>query len=52
MNNWLSRTEGLIGQKAIDKLKNSHVTVFGCGGVGSYAIEALVRGGIRKHNYY
>nr|MBP3681258.1 tRNA threonylcarbamoyladenosine dehydratase [Clostridia bacterium] len=46
MNNWLSRTEGLIGKKAVDKLKNSHVTVCGCGGVGSYVIEGLVRAGI------
>lgn len=46
MNNWLSRTESLIGKNAIDKLKNSHVTVFGCGGVGSYVIEGLVRSGI------
>ena len=29
-----------------DKLKNSHVTVCGCGGVGSYVIEGLVRAGI------
>ena len=46
MNNWLSRTEGLIGKKAVDKLKNSHVTVCGCGGVGSYVIEGLIRAGI------
>lgn len=46
MNNWLSRTEGLIGKKAVDKLKNSHVTVCGCGGVGSYVIEGLARAGI------
>ena len=46
MNNWLSRTEGLIGKNALNKLKNSHVTVCGCGGVGSYVIEALVRAGI------
>lgn len=46
MNSWLTRTEGLIGKDAIIKLKNSHVTVFGCGGVGSYVIEGLVRSGI------
>ena len=27
-------------------MKNSHVTVCGCGGVGSYVIEGLVRAGI------
>lgn len=46
MNNWLNRTEYLIGIDNINKLKNSHVAVFGCGGVGSYAIEALARSGI------
>ena len=32
----------------MDKLKNSHVAVFGAGGVGGYAIEALVRSGVGK----
>lgn len=46
MENWLSRTELLIGKNALAKLKNSTVAVFGCGGVGSYAIEALARSGV------
>ncbi len=46
MDNWLNRTEYLIGKDNINKLANSHVAVFGCGGVGSYVIEALVRSGI------
>jgi len=46
MENWLNRTDYLIGSENIQKLKNSHVAVFGCGGVGSYAIEGLVRAGI------
>ncbi len=41
-----SRTELLIGKSAIEKLQNSHVAVFGIGGVGAYAAEALVRSGI------
>ena len=40
------RTEMLIGTEAVEKLKNSHVAVFGAGGVGSYAIEALTRAGV------
>ena len=36
------RTELLIGNKALKKLKESKVGVFGIGGVGSYAAEALV----------
>lgn len=46
MENWLDRTERLIGKKNIEKLKSSNVIVFGCGGVGSYTIEALARSGI------
>ena len=46
MDNWLSRTELLIGKENIDKLSKKTVAVFGCGGVGSYAVEGLVRSGI------
>ena len=46
MDNQFSRTELLIGSENIGKLKQSHVAVFGIGGVGSYVAEALVRGGI------
>jgi len=40
------RTEMLIGTEAVEKLKNSHVAVFGAGGVGGHAIEGLVRSGL------
>ena len=43
-----SRTELLIGTEALKKLKNSKVAVFGIGGVGSYAVEGLVRSGVSK----
>ena len=46
MINQLSRTELLLGKEAIEKLKSSHVAVFGIGGVGSFTVEALVRTGI------
>lgn len=46
MDNWLDRTEKLIGQAAVQKLQNSTVAVFGLGGVGSYTVEALARSGI------
>lgn len=46
MNNWLSRTELLIGKENIDKLVHATVAILGCGGVGSYAAEGLVRSGI------
>lgn len=40
------RTELLIGKENMEKLQNSHVLVFGVGGVGGFAVEALVRAGI------
>ncbi len=43
-----SRTELLIGKKNIDILKNSKVAIFGVGGVGSFAVEGLVRAGVGK----
>jgi tRNA A37 threonylcarbamoyladenosine dehydratase len=43
-----SRTELLIGEAALDKLKQSKVAVFGIGGVGSYTVEGLVRSGVGK----
>lgn len=48
MDNWLQRTEMLIGKEKINKLKNSTVAVFGVGGVGSLVAESLVRAGIGK----
>ncbi len=41
-----SRTELLIGKEGLEKLKNARVAVFGVGGVGSYVVEGLVRGGV------
>lgn len=46
MPHQFSRTEMLIGTEALDKLKSSCVAVFGVGGVGGYAVEALARSGI------
>ena len=41
-----SRTVRLIGQDALDKLRGCRVAVFGLGGVGGYAVEALARSGV------
>jgi len=41
-----SRTQILIGKAAVEKLRRSHVAVFGIGGVGGYAVEALARSGV------
>lgn len=40
------RIQMLFGESAMAALQNSHVAVFGLGGVGSYAVEALVRSGV------
>ena len=46
MDNQFLRTQMLLGGDAMDALRHSHVAVFGLGGVGSYAVEALVRSGV------
>jgi len=46
MLNRFSRSEMVLGKSAISKLKDSKVAVFGLGGVGGYAVEALARAGV------
>lgn len=46
MLNQYSRTELLFGKSAMEKLWQSRVAVFGIGGVGGYAVEALARSGV------
>lgn len=41
-----SRTELIFGQAAMKRLAKARVAVFGIGGVGGYAVEALARSGI------
>lgn len=48
MENQHTRTVALLGENAIQRLKHCHVAVFGVGGVGSYAVEALARSGVGK----
>lgn len=48
MDNRLVRTQMLLGEAAMEKLKNSTVAVFGIGGVGGYAAEAIARCGVGK----
>lgn len=42
------REKLLIGNEKFDNISNKKVIVFGCGGVGSYVIEGLVRAGIKN----
>ena len=46
MNEQFLRTAMLLGENAMERLKNAHVAVFGIGGVGGYVVEALARAGI------
>lgn len=46
MLNEFSRTELLLGKEAVERLKSCRVAVFGVGGVGGYAVEALARSGV------
>ena len=41
-----SRAELLLGKEKLGKLRNARVAVFGIGGVGSFAAEAIARGGV------
>ena len=40
------RTSLIVGEDGIKKLKNSNVIIFGVGGVGSFAAEAIARAGV------
>ena len=46
MNDFFARSEALLGAKAMEALRTRRVIIFGVGGVGSYAAEALVRTGL------
>ena len=46
MQDAFSRTRKLLGAEAMDRLSACRVAIFGIGGVGGYALEALVRSGI------
>ncbi len=46
MERWLSRTELLLGESVLGKLRDSNVLVVGLGGVGAYAAEMICRAGV------
>ena len=52
MTDQFARTRMLLGSEAMDKLRRSRVAVCGLGGVGSFALEALVRSGVGALDLY
>lgn len=46
MNDQFQRSISLVGEKALEFLTGSKVAVFGVGGVGGFAVEALARAGV------
>ena len=48
MEDWLTRTELILGDERLKKLETSNVLIVGLGGVGAYAAEMICRAGIGK----
>ena len=48
MADWLHRQRMILGESATELLKTKAVLIFGIGGVGGYALEAIVRAGIGR----
>ena len=48
MLNQFSRTQMLLGKESMERIQNSHIAIFGVGGVGGYVAEALARSGVGK----
>ena len=52
MSNQFIRTRLLVGDEPLERLQNAKVAVFGVGGVGGYAVEALARSGVGTLHLY
>ncbi len=46
MTDWLKRTELILGNEGLEKLRTANVLVVGLGGVGAYAAEMICRAGV------
>ncbi len=47
-DNWLARTELLLGSEQMERLRKAHILVVGLGGVGAYAAEMIARAGVGR----
>lgn len=52
MSDQLIRTEMLVGQDALQRLRGAKIAVFGVGGVGGFCVEALARAGVGALDLY
>ena len=52
MENQFLRTEMMLGKEAVNRLNSARVAVFGIGGVGGFAVEALARAGVGELHLY
>ena len=52
MSDQFIRTRLLVGDEPLERLKNAKVAIFGVGGVGGYAVEALARSGVGTLHLY
>lgn len=48
MKEWQQRTQLLLGEEKMERLRQAHVLVVGLGGVGAYAAEMICRAGVGR----
>ena len=48
MEDWRQRTQLLLGDEKMERLRQEHVLVVGLGGVGAYAAEMICRAGVGR----